>query len=259
MLRRIDIQSIIALCALTFCVPSAVAFEGQDFVPSVFLTRLGGATPVNSILRFVNEGRSAGTVTLTLYDAATGTQLATWTSVSIPSGAGLQATMAQVIGASTPSLSTSEQTALLNGALTATFPGTVQQLTIGTSDIVDQTQCGSDRILGYVEGPAFPNVTGAIALSNNGSTTGTITLRISDASTGTELGAWTSASVPAHGTVTVTSAAIAAAATPVVPSTTAALNIVPTKATARLQVEHVAVLAGQTIASNLTASCPLHE
>lgn len=230
------------------------------FGAATFLPGLGGANASSTLLRFVNAGSAAGTVTLTLYDAGTGAQVATYTSASIPSAAGLQVTLSQVISGATPTLGTADQTRVYNVAATATFRGTVQALLNTGSAIVNQVACGvGGRFLGYVEGPGFTNVTGAIRLSNPSTTAGTATFSIRDAATGTVLGTYTSASVPAHGNVTVTTAALAAASSPVIPATTAALNIVQTAETARLNVAHLATVTGQTVASNLTPACGLHD
>ena len=230
------------------------------FGAATFLPALGGANASSTLLRFVNAGSTAGTVTLTLYDAGTGAQVAAYKSASIPSAAGLQVTLSQVISGATPTLGSSDQTRVYNVAATATFHGTVQALLNTGSAIVNQVACGvGGRFLGYVEGPGFTNVTGAIRLSNPTTTAGTATFSIRDAATGTVLGTYTSASVPAHGTVTVSTAALAAASTPVIPASTAALNIVQTAETARLNVAHLATVTGQTVASHLTPACGLHD
>ncbi len=224
---------------------------------ATFIAGLGGTTPSNSLLRFVNEDRSAGAVTLTLYDAVTGTQLATWTSASIPAGAGLQVSMASVVAAATPALTSAQQASVLNASVVAAFRGDYQLLSIANSAIVNQSTCNSDSHLGYVEGPGASGISGAVRLTNATTTAGTITADIYDAATGTKLGAWTSASVPAHASITVTASTLGAATSPAVPTTTAALTIVPTGATARLRIEHLAAVTGQTTASNLSAACPL--
>ncbi len=234
--------------------------NGQGFGETTFLPGLGGTTAPSTLLRFVNGGSAAGTVTLTLYDAATGTQVGTYTTASIASAAGLQVTLSQVISGATPTLGAADQTRIYNVAATATFRGTVQALVNTGSVIVSQVACGiGGRFLGYVEGPGFTNVTGALRLSNASTTAGTASFSIRDAATGTVLGTYTSASVPAKGTVTVTTAALAAASTPVIPATTNAFNIVQTAETARLNVAHLATVTGQTVASNLTPACGLHD
>ncbi len=138
----------------------------------------------------------------------------------------------------------------------ATFRGTAQEITRAAGAVINQSDCGAGgNTLGYVEGPGFAGATGAVRIVNAGAAAGTITLSLRDAATGTELGTWTSASVPAHGAVTMTAAAIAAAVTPVVPDSTTALNVVPTAATARLEIEHLATAAASTAVSNLSAAC----
>jgi hypothetical protein len=226
--------------------------------PSVVFASVLSNSANTQVFRFFNTNRAAGAVTAKLYDAAAGTSLGAWTSASIPAGAAIEVSAATIAAGATPALTAAEQAAALNIAVTAAFRGTVQQITRTAGAIINQSDCGAGGgILSYVEGPGFTGVTGAVRMVNVGTAAGTITLSLRDAATGTALGAWTSASVPAHGAVTVTSAVIAAAATPVVPAATAALNIVPTAATARIEIEHVSSLTAGTSVANLSAACGL--
>ena len=224
--------------------------------PGTLVAGVQSNATTTQVFRFSNAGRAAGTVTATLYDAATGTSLGTWTSASVAVGAAIEVTAAQIASGTTPALSAAQQAAALNIAVSAAFRGSVQQLSRTAGVIVNQSDCGGGGYaLGYVEGPGFSGVTGAVRIINAGATAGTVTLSLRDAATGTELGKYTSASVPTHGAVTVTTAAMAAAATPIVASSTTALAIVPTAATARLQTEHLATVTGSTTVTNLSASC----
>lgn len=221
-----------------------------------FFAAVIDGTNATNVFRFFNAGRTAGTVTATIYDAAAGTSLGVWTSTSIPALGAIEVSAATIAASATPALTATQRAAALNIAVTATFRGTAQQITRTASAVVNQSDCGAGgNTLGYVEGPGFTGVTGAVRIVNASAAAGTITLSLRDAATGTELGKWTSASVPAHGAMTMTSAAIAAASTPVVPASTAALNVVPTTATARLEIEHLATATASTTVSNLSAAC----
>lgn len=195
-------------------------------------------------------------MTATLYDAAGGASIGTWTSASLPAGAAIEVTAARIAAEATPALTATQRAAALNIATVATFRGTAQLLSKTATVIVNQSDCGAGgNMLGYVEGPGFTGATGAVRFVNASSTAGTITLSLRDAATGTELGKYTSASVPVKGAVTVTAAAMAAAATPVVPASTVALSIVPTAATARIEIEHLATVTASSTVSNLSTAC----
>lgn len=222
--------------------------------PSVFFPGIVNNSATTQVFRFASGARVAGTVTAQLYDAA-GASLGTWTSASIPAGAAIEVTATQIAAGSTPALTTAQQAAAISYSLSATVRGSVQQLSKTASVIVNQTGCFGGGGLSYVEGPGFTGATGAVRLTNGGSSAGTITLSLRNAATGAELGKYTSASVPAKGFVTVTASAMAAAAVPVVPASTVALSIVPTAATARISVAHLATVTASTTATNLSAAC----
>ena len=235
----------------------APAFGGAGLESGpLFFTTLGGSGA--TALRLFNQGAAAGTVTLTLYDTATGTLLGTYTSASIPVSGALELTAAQIAAGASPALTAAQLAAPYNASATATFHGTIDAIAATASAIVDESACGRmSGELGYVEGPGYPGVTGAVRLSNPSDTAGTITLTLKDAATGAQVGSWTSASVPAHGAVTVTTAAIAAASSPVVVATTRALDIFAASTTAHLKIEHIALVSGATVPSNLTDACAI--
>ena len=232
--------------------PGAKVYRG----PSIFFASvLDGANAAN-VFRVFNVGRTAGTVTATIYDGATGNSLGTWTSASVPVLGAIEVSAATILAGATPALTATQRSASLNFAVTATFRGAVQRITRTANALINQSNCGAfGNTLGYVEGPGFTGVTGAVRIANVGPKAGTITLSLREPATGKELGKWTSASVPAHAVVTMTSAAIAAAATPAVAATTTALNIVPIAATAWLGIEHLATMTASTTVSNLSAAC----
>lgn len=224
--------------------------------PGAFFAGVADTSAATQIFRFANAGRAAGAVTATVYDAAAGTSLGTWTSAAIPAGAAIEVTAARIADETTPALTATQRAAALNISVAAAFRGTAQLLSKTASVIVSQSDCGAGgNALGYVEGPGFAGAAGAVRFVNASSTAGTITLSLRDAATGTELGKYTSATVPVKGAVTVTTTAMAAAATPVVPASTVALSIVPTAATARIEIEHLATVTASAVAANLSTAC----
>jgi hypothetical protein len=232
--------------------PARAPFEPPAFaLPGVLFAGVADTAAATQVFRFANAGRTAAKVTATLYDGATGASLGIWTSASLPAGAAVEVTAAQVASG----LTATQRANPLNIAINAR--GGAQWLSKTATVIVNQGGCVGGNGLGYVEGPGFTGATGALRLVNRGGAAGTVTLSLRDAATGTELGKYTSASVPARGAVTVTSAAMAAAATPIVPASTVALSIVPTAATARIEIEHLASVTASTIVANLSASCGL--
>ncbi len=115
-------------------------FSG-GFGIGTFITALGGATPTNSLLRFVNESKAAGNQSPSRsMTRRPERQLGTWTSASIPSGAAAQVSMETptVVANATPALSATQQGSLLNASATATFRGDYQVLALTGGAIVNR-------------------------------------------------------------------------------------------------------------------------
>lgn len=206
------------------------------------------------VFRFYNGSRFAGTASMALYNAATGTSLGTWTSPSIPPGGAMEISAAGLFAA----ITLPAGTGAFNAFASASFRGTVRQITRTSAAVINQTDCGTPvGSLSYVEGPGFPGVTAAVKILNPGFRAGTVTFSLRNAATGAELGRWTSAAISPRASAIVSVASMAAQATPVVPATTQALTIVPVAATTSFGLEHLASITGSSVVSNLTDACPI--
>jgi hypothetical protein len=142
------------------------------------------------------------------------------------------------------------------------FRGHVQQVGFhaAASQIGDLTACRRletpKRALGYVAGPGRSDVAGAIELINGGNAGTAATLRLFDAATGAELGAWTSPTLAGFAAMSVRVADVVAQATPAIAASPRALTVVLDP-----PAEHVALAYKEGVTggvlSDLTAGCPL--
>jgi hypothetical protein len=176
-----------------------------------------------SFLRFFNTGASAGTVSVTLKDAATGQALGTWKSPSIPALSEQQFAISTVeaganIGATKPSYYTV--------AITSGFAGYFQHVLFRPSDgtLTNLSTCPTGvtadptKLSGVhssiVGGEAFPST---VVINNTGTVAETVTLDIYDARDGSQLGTYITAAIPPGGQVL-----------PLMSDIETAANIVPT-------------------------------
>jgi hypothetical protein len=171
---------------------------------------VGGATAV-SVIRLANFGNAAGKATITFIDPATGQTLATWASQDFPAHSSTQQRLDAVSAAATLEPAASLP-AVVNLAVSATFPGTVQLLIGSSGTLTDASVCGvattapRERIA-FV--PVDTSQTRSwIRLVNSGSDAQVAHLVVRNAATGASLGTWTSASVPGRGATTVALAAL---------------------------------------------------
>lgn len=237
--------------ALMMLAPPAGA---GGFGSATFFGNVQDTAGATQVFRFYNGSRFAGTATMALYNAASGTSLGTWTSPSIPPGGALEVSAAGLFAA----ITVPAGTGAFNATASASFRGTVRHITRTAGAIINQTDCGRPvASLSYVEGPGFPGVTAAVKILNPGFRAGTVTFSLRNATTGAELGRWTSAQVAPRASTIVSVGTMAAQATPVVPATTNALTIVPIAATAAFGLEHLASVTGSSVVSNLTDACPI--
>jgi uncharacterized protein (TIGR01370 family) len=176
-----------------------------------------------SFLRFFNTGTSAGTVSVTLKDAATGQALGTWKSPSIPAlseqqfaistveaGAGISATKPSYYDVSI----TSGFAGYFQHVLFRPSDGTLTNLsTCPTGVTADPTKLSGVHS-SVVGGGAFPST---VAINNTGTVAETVTLDIYDARDGSQLGTYTTAAIPPGGQVL-----------PLMSDIETAANIVPT-------------------------------
>ena len=227
-----------------FSFPTETLITGISPAPS-------GAT---SQLRLLNLGRAAGTASVSIYQASSGTKLATWTSASIASLGYLQVDVSAVIAGASPSLTAAQAAAALEFGVHGNFSGTVQGVVVAGGIASDLTNCMAGGVFGGVAGAGHTTLMSGIEFSNHGTTaqTATVTLR---SAAGTTLGTWTSASIPAHSVLTVSGAAIASAATPAVPSSTVSYTAV---AGGRgIGARHLSQPKAGGLVTNLSEACPI--
>ena len=232
--------------------PTEPSLPVETLVPSV--TPI--AADATSVLRFVNLSGTAGTATVALHDATTGAEVATWTSASIPAHGSLQSDLATIVGAALPALTVAQAAAKMNATVGATFQGTVQNVVITGGVASDLSNCFDGQgVLGGVAGAAHASLMSGIQLTNQAASAqaATVTLIATD---GTTLGTWTSPSIPTNGTVTITGAALAAGATPVVAATTASFTVAVSD-TAGISVRHLSQPKAGGMVTNLTPACEI--
>ena len=215
------------------------------------------ATATVSSLQFTNAGQSSGTATVTLYAAATGKELASWTSASIAPKASLLVDAATIAAKSTPALITAEAGQALTLGIRATTHGTVQLLQVTGGVLSNTSPCGPapHTFVGSVPGPGSAGGAGLVKLTNRGTATAHATLALFDSTTGASLGVWTSPDLPVHGSLMVSTTAIAAAATPVVAPTTDSFTLAARPGAVAIQVLAMPKAGGA--ATSLDNACQL--
>ena len=163
---------------------------------------LATAGASQSFLRFFNSGTTSGTVTLALWDSATGEALSTWTSPAIPAKASLQFAAAAIAAGATPAVNAGAH-GLLTVDVRSTFSGFSQHAIwdAGSGAIENMTRCAGgpsadggtlinvhSRVLsGYPSYVRIYNATGESAPAR---------LILRDAATGQQRGTWTSPAIP---------------------------------------------------------------
>lgn len=242
------------------------ANSDADLVAHPRSTFIAGVGPTSSatttLLRFTNIGTDAGSATVTLYAADTGTQLATWTSASIPSFGSLQIDLSALIAAATPALTTAQASAALDLGVSGGFKGTVQHLLVANDVASNLSRCaidGSRKVFGAVAGPGNLDLSSAIEIGNRSDQAQTVTLTLHSSVDGTVLGTWTSPSIPAHGSITVTASTLASAATPVVPATTASFTVEASSLTGGVVLAHLSQPKAGGIVTDLSQACRIAE
>jgi hypothetical protein len=251
MVEEVPSEASVASPAMPVVLPSF----GPTFAGAV----ASGGTSAFAV-RVTNRGRVAGQATVTLLSAASGAVLGVWTSPSIPSFGGIQNTLADIAAHATPALTSAQMAQPMNVHVRTTFPSATQMVALNsqTGALSNLTACGARlfediALLGYVEGPGTNGITSAVRVVNASATaTSQAHLTLYNAATGVSLGTWTSPNVPPNGSVTMSTSAIVAAATPAVPANVVAFTIVASP-TRNLRLEHM-VLANGTL-GDLTNAC----
>jgi V8-like Glu-specific endopeptidase len=176
--------------------------------------RLGAVFSTNSptsqsFLRFYNASASAGTVSVTLSDYATGTPLTQWTSPSIPAGASPQFAISAIESGSSQAFTKPNYYSL---AVQSSFAGSFQHVLWRTADgsltnlsTCDAAPTASPTTLINVHSSLLANgYPSQVVVFNTGAAAATATLGIYDAATGTRIGGYTAAGIPANGQVITT-------------------------------------------------------
>ncbi|MEQ9446077.1 MAG: hypothetical protein RJS98_10965 [Rhodospirillaceae bacterium] len=243
---------------------SSEADDASSYSENRFLSGLGGSGASVTVLRFSNTDSTSGTVSLTLYNATLGNELATWTSGVIPPRGSIEVTTTQIATAALPALSPSEIASAYNARASATFEGTVQEISLSNGEVANQSGCGErEDQLGFVEGPGYAGLQGFIRVVNQSATAGSVTLALFDAANGDQLGTWTSSSVPANAAITISTSSIAAAAEPPIPETVTVISVTMLEdeliyhGDSEFQLEHLAVATGGATFANLSAACEI--
>ncbi|MDX2142904.1 MAG: zinc-dependent metalloprotease family protein [Rhodospirillaceae bacterium] len=169
-----------------------------------------------SFLRFFNTGTTAGTVNVALHNSATGANVGSWTSPSIPAGASAQYPITTVeTGLNAGVTKPQYYTTLLQTQISGFFQHVLYRPADGTLTNLSTCDAGvasspgnlinvHSSILDF----GFPS---SVVVSNPGTSAVTATLGIFDARNNARLGTYTTASVPAGGRLIIPIATIQAA------------------------------------------------
>lgn len=236
-----------------------VAYAGGNLTYNSVLATAGAN---QSFLRFFNGGTVAGAVSLTLWDSATGQNLATWTSPPIQAGASTQFAMSAILGAATPAVSASAHP-LITVDVRSAFNGFSQHVMWDgtTGAIENMSRCGggpsadgstvmnvhSHRLAGY---PSY------LRIYNAGGQSGPARLVIRDAASGQPLATWTSPMIPNFAAVDVPIATIEAGASPSLTATSALHYAISVDGTFTGYLQHVVRNTNGAL-SEMTDKCAL--
>jgi len=211
------------------------------------------------VLRVTNRGPRAGTATVVFVSAANGATLGRWTSSSIPVFASVQSSIASIAALMTPALTPAQLAAPMNVLVSTTFAPATQLLAFNgtTGGIANLTACGGNLfediyLLGYVEGPGAVGPTAAVRMVNTSSRTLSARLTLYNSGSGVSLGTWNSQDIPPGASITMSAAAIAAAATPAIPASMPAMTVLALPVRG-LRLEHVVMSNGML--TDLTSAC----
>ncbi len=172
-------------------------------------------TTTQSLLRFYNIGGTAGTISLTLEDYATGTALATWTSSTIPANGELQFAIGTVESQASASFTKPTYYSLsIRPGITGYFQHVALDLNTGT--LTNLSTCDSGTInnpslLVGVHSSLLDNgYPSTVVVYNTGATASKVQLGIFNALTGSQIGTYVTPSIPGGGQVRIASTTIEA-------------------------------------------------
>ena len=197
-LRCVLVLPVLALLAAAL-VPAAVADELR--VGTIFSSEQATS---QSFLRFHNSSVSAGTVTVTLQDYVTGQSLGQWQSPSIAAGAEVQYHISIVENGTGGSfIRPSYYTIVVEPLFSGSFQHVLWKPADGT--LTNLSTCASgvsaniSRLIGVHSSLLDAGYPSTVVVINVGVTAATVNLGIYDARDGTQLGTYTTASIPAGG------------------------------------------------------------
>jgi hypothetical protein len=168
-----------------------------------------------SFLRFYNSDETSGNVTVTLKNSQTGAVLGSWLSPTIPAGSESQYRI------TTPETEADAAFTIpdyYNIIVDPSFNGAFQHVLWKPSDgtLTNLSSCGGNvgtnlgTVIAFHTTVLDEGYPATLAVTNTGVTATTVDLTIYDARDGTELGTYTTASIPVDGQVLLTAADIEA-------------------------------------------------
>ena len=175
-----------------------------DAAGSVILGGVG-TDAYDSMLRFSNFGTTAGMASVSVIDATTGDEIATFESGEVASMGAIEIPFVDVLGDADVPVDEEDNPVPMTAIVSGDFSGHVQHLAwfAGPGVLSDVTACGAletpDQALGYMAGPGREDVAGMVRVINSSPTAGDVTLVLRDAATGAELGEWTSPEIASLG------------------------------------------------------------
>ncbi len=195
------ITDLTTACAINQTAPRTATALAR---PSVILST--AQTASQSYVRLYNTSTTPGTAAITLSDYITGRSLGQWISPSIPAGAAVQYYIGDIERGVGQSFAKPSYYSLgINSNISGYFQHVLWKPTDGT--LTNLSTCAS----GVTADPTMLNAVhtslleggypSSIVVNNTGTSAATVALGIYDATSGTKLGTYTTASVPAGGKV----------------------------------------------------------
>jgi hypothetical protein len=231
-----------------------VVANGGTVVGGVTLAAANGS---QSLVRVYNPTASPGRVSAVVRDGTTGAVLGTWQSPSLAGRSAQQFTLQQITGG-LPGASGKTLTLGISG----TFAGYAQHLSLNTAAGLMTNISGCDNGLTALPSDApglsadpVMGLASALMIANTGGSATAATFDIYRAGDGISAGVWTSASVPAQGTLRVPFSTIVASIG-IASATPGETFVARLRAGFTGFVQHVGVNGGVTVA-NLSAACPI--